>query len=79
MARLDADEAAVAWGFYNNLGAIERGEDPTDDDLEPYIKRFNAWLADHDREVAARAWDEGRIAHRDQGPWPTNPYRTGEF
>lgn len=25
---------------------------------------FNRWLAAHDREVAARAWDEGREAGR---------------
>lgn len=44
------------------------------------------WLAEHDREVAEKAWDEGRDAHRDDVAWvaqgvrgeTVNPYRTKE-
>ena len=42
-----------------------------------------AWLAAHDRVVAAQAWDEGKDAGAIWGlnPWnatPPNPYRTEE-
>lgn len=37
---------------------------------------FDAWLTEHDRQVAERAWDEGR----DNSPFfPTeNPYRAAK-
>lgn len=42
---------------------------------------FDRWLEAHDREVAAKAWDEGCDACEefvdgpDWAPAPTNPYR----
>ena len=30
-------------------------------DVDPY-SAFDRWLAEHDREVAAKAWEEGAIA-----------------
>lgn len=46
--------------------------------------RFDRWLAARDREVAARAWDEGAqhvyaegrcLFAQDGDPCPANPYR----
>jgi hypothetical protein len=56
-------------------------------DYYPEARAVLAWLAAHDREVAAKAWGEGwdaayRMArgwgHVDgwEAPWPTNPYAT---
>ena len=55
-------------------------------------RRFSRWIAAHDRETAARAWDEGFEEPREccglcplrSCPWdnggdgPTNPYREGD-
>lgn len=46
------------------------------------IERFDRWLAEHDRVVAANAWDEGyaqgvRDNERDMEP-ADNPYRITE-
>lgn len=43
---------------------------------------FDRFLAAHDREVAERAWEEGRLAALKNVAWPkeereTNPYREG--
>lgn len=51
------------------------------------LEQFDRWLAAHDAEVAAKAWDEGHLAHGRWIPTPgacrisggcaaTNPYRT---
>ena len=38
---------------------------------------FNRWLAEHDREVAEKAWDEGYdYAEGEDGPRFENPYTT---
>lgn len=38
---------------------------------------FDRWLAEHDREVAEKTWDEGRLYYGvgSEGPHPLNPYR----
>lgn len=48
--------------------------------------RFDRWLAEHDRVVAANAWEEADaaiLAHigrqgTSAAGWPTNPYRITE-
>ena len=56
-------------------------------DIDPY-SAFDRWLAEHDREVAAKAWEEGfdepreccGLCPKDSCPWdngqggPSNPY-----
>lgn len=40
-------------------------------------EEFDRWLAEHDRQVAEAAWDEGALAEANR--WirtPTNPHRT---
>ena len=32
-------------------------------------EEFDRWLAEHDRQVAERAWDEGHLVHGADG-WP---------
>ena len=46
---------------------------------------FDRWLAEHDRQVAEKAWDDGLADGRDRwmdarefGDKPVNPYRKGE-
>ena len=47
------------------------------------LEAFSRWLAAHDRETAARAWDEGCTAGYvdaadDRDPESLNPYREGD-
>jgi hypothetical protein len=75
---------AYAWSD-GDLGGI-------DDYDEGYLEAFDRWLADNDKEVAARAWDKGKrawsryemqcenAAAAGQGVMiasPLNPYRSG--
>ena len=57
---------------------------PTEERMKEGIERAESWLAAHDREVKAEAWDEGvsalLTAHRwnNAEPWlylQDNPYR----
>lgn len=80
----DLDEVRAAFIDWRDFEAqVARREPPTDEESGA---AFDAWLAEHDRQVAARAWDEGaRWALRDQGHEVTvyladalaerNPYR----
>lgn len=54
--------------FYGDGGQVE------------YARQFDRWLAAHDREVAAEAWEEGNAMHfrPSVGPNPRNPYREQE-
>lgn len=57
------------------MAALGVGIDYEDDDFDRYHAEYMADLAEHDRQVAERAWDDG---HRDGTGWPkgdNNPYR----
>ena len=58
--------------------------DISDEDRQQLRGEFRAWLAEHDAEVAARAWDEATyydvarqvvIACETGDDQPVNPYR----
>ena len=64
----------VAWGY--------TGDDDAGMEHSPErVAQFNAWLAEHDREKQAQAWEEG---YRDRAidivrdGITLNPYRQGE-
>lgn len=48
----------------------------------PALRRFDAWLAEHDRQVKADAWDEARkaIVRELKKVWPkyATPHRVAE-
>lgn len=45
---------------------------------EDSAERFDAWLAEHDAEVAAKAWDEGYWQGINGHTGPGNPYRDSD-
>lgn len=57
----------------------EDGEDQADlsDMRNKQAEEFHAWLAEHDREKQAQAWEEGATAQFCDVD-PVNPYRQGD-
>jgi len=68
----------VRWA-YATFGGMLREEGP-ERTFDTATGEFNRWLAEHDRQVKAEAWDEGFMRARRNpsplSPWHAdNPYR----
>jgi hypothetical protein len=65
-----------SWAFaWRTSDDVEHGETDLSAVRDKQRAEFDRWLADRDKEVAARAWDEGYGDDTDVHTPRTNPYR----
>ena len=72
-------EVRRSYASYMTLNGVHAGSVVVHHFLsEGKLMEFNRWLADHDAQIRADAWEEGRIAEHDEANgWgdAINPYR----